>query len=245
MMEKSTLLETHKLTKSFQGKTIIDRLDLNIKKGDVYGFLGRNGQGKTTTIRMLTGLIFPDSGEIVINGLDLRKNFKPAISQIGAIVENPVFYDYLSGYENLSLMINLIPGVRKEKIKEVLEIVGMTKRAKDKVSTYSLGMKQRLGIANALLNDPQLIILDEPTNGLDPQGMTEIKEMILQLSSEKEITFFISSHLLHEVGQICNRVGILNDGKLLAEGNVDELINDREAHSLEEVFFNITSGRQS
>ncbi|WP_339238170.1 ATP-binding cassette domain-containing protein [Oceanobacillus sp. FSL W7-1281] len=179
-MAAETLLETHKLTKSFQGKTIIDNLNLNIKKGDVYGFLGRNGQGKTTTIRMLTGLIFPDSGEVVINGLNLRGDFKQAISQIGAIVENPVFYDYLSGYENLSLMVNLIPGIGKEKINEVLELVGLTRRAKDKVAAYSLGMKQRLGIANALLNNPQLIILDEPTNGLDPQGMIEIKEMILQ-----------------------------------------------------------------
>lgn len=191
-MSKATLLETHKLTKSFQGKTIIDNLDLNIKRGDVYGFLGRNSQGKTTTIRMITGLIFPDSGEIVINGLNLITDFKQAISQIGAIVENPVFYDYLSGYENLSLMVNLIPGIEKDKVTEVLEIVGLTSRAKDKVSTYSLGMKQRLGIANALLNDPRLIILDEPTNGLDPQGMMEIKEMILQLSSGKNITFFIS-----------------------------------------------------
>lgn len=244
MMETKPLLETRKLTKSFQGKMIIDHLDLKINKGDVYGFLGRNGQGKTTTIRMLTGLIFPDSGEVEINGLHMKKDFKQAISQIGAIVENPTFYDYLSGYENLLLMVHLIPGIGKEKITEVLEIVGLTKRAKDKVSTYSLGMKQRLGIANALLNDPQLIILDEPTNGLDPQGMIEIKEMILQLSSEKGITFFISSHLLHEIGQICNRVGILNDGRLLAEGDVSELIDNNEVHSLEELFFNITSGGQ-
>lgn len=241
-MGATTLLETHKLTKSFHGKTIIDNLDLNIKKGDVYGFLGRNGQGKTTTIRMLTGLIFPDSGDVVVNGLNLRTDFKQVISQIGAIVENPTFYGYLSGYENLALMVNLIPGMEKEKIAEVLEMVGLTKRAKDKVSTYSLGMKQRLGIANALLNDPQLIILDEPTNGLDPQGMIEIKEMILQLSSEKNITFFISSHLLHEIGQICNRVGILNEGKLLAEGNVSELIDGGDVHSLEELYFNLTSG---
>lgn len=243
-MNAQTLLETRKLSKSFQGKTIIDNLEIKIKKGDVYGFLGRNGQGKTTTIRMLTGLIFPDSGEVWINGLSLKSDFKRAISQIGAIVEYPTFYGYLSGYENLSLMANLIPGINKAKIAEVLDICGLTSRAKDKVSTYSLGMKQRLGIANALLNDPQLIILDEPTNGLDPQGMIEMKEMISQLSSEKNITFFISSHLLHEVGQICNRVGIINDGKLLAEGEVSELIDNNEVQSLEQFFFKMTNEGQ-
>lgn len=239
-MNSNTLLETRNLTKSFRGRKIIDNLNLKVMKGDVYGFLGRNGQGKTTTIRLMTGLIFPDSGEVIINGCNLRTDFKRAISQIGAIVESPTFYDYLSGYENLTLMANLVPGVSKSRINEVLEIVGLRSRAKDKVRTYSLGMKQRLGIANALLNNPQLIILDEPTNGLDPQGMKEIKEMIVQLSSEKNITFFISSHLLHEIQQFCNRIGIINDGKLLVEGNVNELVGNSNENSLEKLYFEAT-----
>jgi ABC-type multidrug transport system, ATPase component len=234
------LLETHNLTKSFRGRKIVENLNLKVMRGDVYGFLGRNGQGKTTTIRMITGLIFPDSGDVMINGCHLKTDFKRAISQIGAIVESPTFYDYLSGYENLSLMANLVPGLNKSRIDEVLEIVRLTNRAKDKVKTYSLGMKQRLGIANALLNNPQLIILDEPTNGLDPQGMKEIKEMILQLSSEKNITFFISSHLLHEMQQLCNRIGIINDGKLLVEGNVKELVGNLTENSLEKLYFEAT-----
>lgn len=239
-MTSNMLLETHNLTKSFRGRKIVENLNLKVMRGDVYGFLGRNGQGKTTTIRMITGLIFPDSGDVMINGCHLKTDFKRAISQIGAIVESPTFYDYLSGYENLSLMANLVPGLNKSRIDEVLEIVRLTNRAKDKVKTYSLGMKQRLGIANALLNNPQLIILDEPTNGLDPQGMKEIKEMILQLSSEKNITFFISSHLLHEMQQLCNRIGIINDGKLLVEGNVKELVGNLTENSLEKLYFEAT-----
>lgn len=239
-MISNALLETCNLTKSFGKRKIIDNLSLRVMKGDVYGFLGRNGQGKTTTIRLMTGLIFPDSGDVMIDGHNLRTDFKGAISQIGAIVESPNFYDYLSGYENLSLMANLVPGLNKSKIDEVLEIVRLTNRAKDKVRTYSLGMKQRLGIANALLNNPKLIILDEPTNGLDPQGMKEIKEMIVQLSSEKNITFFISSHLLHEMQQLCNRIGIVNDGKLLVEGNVSELVKNSNENSLEQFYFETT-----
>lgn len=209
-------------------------------KGDIYGFLGRNGQGKTTTIRLITGLIFPDDGDITIDGHSLGDDFKKAISNVGAIVESPSFYGYLSGYDNLKLMANIIPGIRKDRIDEVLEIVRLSSRAKDKVKTYSLGMKQRLGIANALLSSPKLIILDEPTNGLDPQGMKEIKEMIVQLASERNITFFISSHLLHEVEQICNRVGIIENGKLLSEASLVELTQKAPGKSLEDIYFEIT-----
>lgn len=240
-MIPTTLLETRNLTKSFQGRKIIHNLNLKVMKGDVYGFLGRNGQGKTTTIRMMTGLIYPDSGEVIIGGHNLKSDFQGAISQIGAIVESPSFLGYLSGYDNLMLMANLIPGLRKKTaVSEVLDIVGLTSRAKDKVKTYSLGMKQRLGIANALLGHPKLVILDEPTNGLDPQGMREIKEIITQLASERNITFFVSSHLLHEVEQICNRVGIINNGELLAEASIDELRQKASGKSLEEIYFEIT-----
>jgi ABC-type multidrug transport system ATPase subunit len=227
-VNKKTLLQTKNLTKTYNSKKAVDKLNLRVEEGDIYGFLGQNGSGKTTTIRMITGLIHPDAGEVKIGGYDLRSNFKKAISHVGAIVESPTFYSYLSAYDNLRLMANLLPDVTRAKIDEILDIVGLTNRAKDRVDTYSLGMKQRLGIANALLNYPKLIILDEPTNGLDPQGMKEIKELIVQLASEKNITFFISSHQLHEIEQICTKVGILQNGKLLAEGNVKQLLNTEE-----------------
>lgn len=239
-MSGKVLLETNNLTKTFGTRTAVDRLSLRVEEGDIYGFLGRNGSGKTTTIRMITGLVYPDAGEVLIGGVDLRTNFKPAISQVGAIVENPVFYGYLSAYDNLCLMANLLPGITQKRVDEVLEMVGLRNRAKDKVRAYSLGMKQRLGIANALLGDPRLIILDEPTNGLDPQGMREIKEMIAQLASERGITFFISSHLLHEVEQICTKVGIVQDGRLLAEGKVASIVPPET--TLEQFFFQVTNG---
>ena len=163
-MVTETILEAKGLIKSFKGKNVVNNLNLKVMRGDVYGFLGRNGQGKTTTIRMITGLISPDSGNVTIDGFNIKTDFIKAISHIGAIVESPTFYDYLSGYDNLKLMANLIPGILKSRIDEVLEIVGLKNRSKDKVKTYSLGMKQRLGLANALLNNPKLIILDEPTD---------------------------------------------------------------------------------
>lgn len=239
-MSSKIILETNKLTKTFGSRTAVNQLCLKVEEGDIYGFLGQNGSGKTTTIRMITGLIHPDSGEVKIGGYGLRRNFKAAISHVGAIVENPVFYTYLSAYDNLCLMANLLPGVTKMRVNEVLEMVGLKDRAKDKVRSYSLGMKQRLGIANALLNHPRLIILDEPTNGLDPQGMKEIKEMIAQLASERGITFFISSHMLHEVEQLCTKVGIVQNGKLLAEGELASIVP--QGTTLEQFFFDMTSG---
>ena len=223
-MENKILLETKSINKTIGKRKIIDNLSISVEQGDIYGFLGQNGSGKTTTIRIITGLIFPDSGDIKICGYDLKTDFKNAISNIGAIVETPNFYTYLTAYDNLSLMANLIPGIKKGRVDEVLEMVGLNTRAKDLVKTYSLGMKQRLGIANALLGHPKLIILDEPTNGLDPQGMKDIKEIIVELAAKEGITFFISSHLLYELEQICNRVCIIKEGKLLAQGNVKELL---------------------
>lgn len=234
-----TLLEIRNLTKIISGKKVIDNLSLAVNQGDIHGFLGRNGQGKTTTIRLITGLVYPNSGEVVINGHNLHKDFKNAISHVGAIVESPSFHEYLTGYDNLKLMANLMPILHKRTaIQEALEIVGLSARAKDKVKTYSLGMKQRLGIAGALLGNPELVILDEPTNGLDPQGMREMKEIITQLASERNITFFISSHLLHEIEQICNRVSIINQGKVLTEVDMTELKS--QGKTLEETYFHMT-----
>lgn len=224
-MSKNLIIETSNLSKRFGDKEVVSKLNLQVKKGDVYGFLGPNGSGKTTTIRMLLGLIHPSQGSAMLNGYEVKTDLNRAISGVGAVVESPSFYDYLSGRDNLRLMANLIPGVSGKRIEEVLEMTGMADRADGPAGTYSTGMRQRLGIARALLNYPRLVILDEPTNGLDPRGMIEIREIIRQLNREEGITFFISSHLLHEVEQTCNRVGVLREGKLLAEGLVKDLID--------------------
>jgi ABC-2 type transport system ATP-binding protein len=225
MIMNQTVLETLNLTKSFGATKVVDDLNLQVESGDIFGFLGPNGSGKTTTIRLVLHLIHPHSGRVFINGHDVHTDFLSAISQVGAIVETPQFYTYLSGRDNLQHMANLIPNLPKSRVEEVLEIVGMSKRANDKVKTYSLGMKQRLGIARALLNNPKLVILDEPTNGLDPQGLIEVREMIARLAAEQQITFFISTHLLHEVEHICNKVAVLQRGKLLTQGKVADLLN--------------------
>lgn len=222
----SEVLKVTGLEKSYGKTKILKGIDLSIKKGDVYGFLGPNGAGKTTTIRSILGLIKKDKGKVYLNGYDADKYFKKAINKVGSVVETPRFYEHLSGYKNLKLMANLYDNVPKKRIYEVLELTGMFNRMHDKVSKYSLGMKQRLGIARALLNNPELILLDEPTNGLDPSGMKEVRELIIRLAQEEKITFMISSHLLHEVEMMCNRVGIIKNGEKIVEGEVEELIND-------------------
>lgn len=215
------ILQIHGLHKSFHGRKVIDNLSLDINKGDVYGFLGPNGSGKTTTIKMILGLVFPDSGEIHLFGGPLNR---VNIARVGAVIETPRFYEGFSGLDNLRLLARLYLDVPETRIQAVLEIAGLSDRATDKVRRYSLGMKQRLGIAAALLNAPDFLILDEPTNGLDPQGMKEMRELILQLALEQDITFFISSHLLHEVEMVCSKVAILHQGKKMAEGKVDQLL---------------------
>lgn len=225
-MEAHNMIEVRGLSKSFGRRRVIDNIDLTVKKGDIFGFLGPNGSGKTTTIRMLLGLIHPDKGTVRINGHDLKTDFSNAIKGVGAVVETPKFHSYLSGRKNLELMANLIPNLPEDRVDTVLAMVGMSRRADDKVRTYSLGMKQRLGIANALLGNPELVILDEPTNGLDPAGMKEIRDIILRLAGKENITFLISTHLLFEVEQICSRVAILQRGKILAEGDVKELLSN-------------------
>lgn len=220
------VLEVNDLCKSFKGRLVIDNISFSVDEGDVYGFLGPNGSGKTTTIRMLLNLIHPDSGTVRIEGYDVKEDFKRAVKRVGAIVESPRFYPYLSGRKNLELMANLIGSLSENSVLDVLNMVDLTDRADDRVKTYSLGMMQRLGIANALLNEPRLVILDEPTNGLDPQGMKEIRDLIIELSSKKNITFFISTHLLHEVELMCNKVAILNNGRIVYKGRVDDLLNE-------------------
>lgn len=219
------LIETIDVCKSFKNKKVIDKINLSVEPGDIYGFLGQNGAGKTTTIRMVLGLIRPDSGTINLCGYNIKNNLKEALSNVGAIVETPTFHTYMSAYENLKLTARLFPNINENRIMEVLDIVGLKSRLRDKVKVYSLGMKQRLGIARALLCNPKLMVLDEPTNGLDPQGMKEIRDLITNLSKDKSINFFVSSHLLHEIEQICNKVGIIKEGNLVVQGNVRELLN--------------------
>lgn len=219
------ILELRNLTKSYDNKMVVDHVNLKVNKGDIFGFLGPNGAGKTTTIRMILNLIKKDQGTVLIDGIDTADDFKQCISKVGTIVESPKFYDYLTGYENLKQVANLHQDINDDRIHDVLTLVKMNNRAKDKVSTYSLGMKQRLGLARALLNNPALIILDEPTNGLDPQGMKEIRELIETLAIEENITFLISTHFLHEVEQICNKVAILKNGKIITQGQVQTLLN--------------------
>ena len=231
------MLEIQKLNKSYRKRKIINNLNMTVYKGDIYGFLGANGEGKTTTIRMITSLIKADSGDIIINGKSVINCKNEAIRNIGAMVEAPKFYENMSGYENLELMAKIMPGVSDLDIQNVLDLVGLKDRGRDKFKEYSMGMKQRLGIANALLGDPELIILDEPSNGLDPYGMKEINNLIVSLVKRFDKTFIISSHLLHEMEGICNRIGILHSGKLCIEGEVRTLINDNKVENLEELFF--------
>ncbi len=234
-MNPDQVIEVRGLTKKFKSLIAVNNLDLNVYRGDVFGFLGPNGAGKSTTIRMMLSLIKPTSGSINIFGLDINKNRDKIYGKIGAIVEKPDFYLYLSAYKNLEMLGKMSGGdTSKRKIMEMLELVGLSKRYKSKVKTFSHGMKQRLGLAQALLHDPELIILDEPTTGLDPQGMKEIRDLIIYLSKEKNKTIFLSSHILHEVELIASRMIIINKGTAQVEGTVEELLgSDKVSVSFE------------
>lgn len=223
------IIEVKGLTKKYGSITAVKDLDLSVYRGDVIGFLGPNGAGKSTTIRMLLSLIKPTSGKIKIFDESIKNDPKPILSKIGAIVEKPDFYLYFSGYKNLELLGKLSKtDVTKKRIREVLKLVGLDRRRHSKVKTYSHGMKQRLGIAQALLHDPELIILDEPTTGLDPQGIKEIRELIIHLSENEKKTIFLSSHILKGFELVASRMIIINNGKTQVEGNVEELLNSSE-----------------
>ena len=215
-----TVIETEALTKRYGDRiTAVDRLGFSIKRGEVYGFLGPNGAGKTTTLRMLLGLVRPTSGSAVVLGRDAGA--PGSLARVGAMIETPAFYPYLSGRDNLRV-VALHAGIPQERIGDVLETVDLAGRAGDAFSSYSLGMKQRLGVAAALLKDPEVLILDEPTNGLDPAGMAEMRSL-LRVLSEEDRTILLSSHLMNEVEQICERVGVINHGRLVAEGSIEDL----------------------
>ncbi|MFM9326892.1 ABC transporter ATP-binding protein [Paenibacillus mesotrionivorans] len=223
MVTREAVLSVRNLKKKIRNKWIIKGVSFDVGAGEVFGFLGPNGAGKTTTIRMLVNLIRPTEGSIEICGLPLQNKPFEALRQIGCIVENPELYPYLTGWENLEHFARMIPGVTEARIREVVAIVGMEQRIGDKVKTYSLGMRQRLGIAQALLGSPKLLILDEPTNGLDPQGIKEMREFIRRLAQDG-LSVFVSSHLLSEIQLMCDRVAIISHGQVIAVGEVKDLI---------------------
>lgn len=222
VMEMEYIVETQKLTKKFSKDTAVSNLELRIPKGEIYGFLGPNGAGKTTTIRMLLGLMKPSAGSIHIFQKDLTKERIQILKKVGSLVENPSYYPHLTAYENLEAVRKILQ-VPKSRIDEVLEIVRLSDVANKKVKGFSLGMKQRLGIATALLSNPELLILDEPTNGLDPSGIIEIRNLIKRLPSEYGMTVLISSHLLSEIDQIATKVGIVAKGQLIFQDSIEAM----------------------
>lgn len=227
------ILKIKNLNKSFGKKKILKNVSFNVNEGDILGFIGPNGAGKTTTIKMILGLQSINSGTVTINGYDIKKNFEKAIEKVGTIVENPDLYMYLSGYDNLKLISNLYKNVDKKRIDEVIKIVKLETRINDKVSKYSLGMRQRLGIAQALLHKPNLLILDEPTNGLDPEGIKELRDIIKRLATKEKVGVVISSHNLSELESFCNKIAIIKNGEIVETNELKKVKNIEESYIFE------------
>lgn len=223
MEKKNVILKCQNLHKNFGKKEILKGVSVEVEQGDILGFIGPNGAGKTTTIKLILGLQSITKGKVWINGYDIEKEFTKAIAEVGAIVENPDLYMYLSGYENLKLIASLYSNVTKQRIDEVVKLVGLENRIRDKVSKYSLGMRQRLGIAGAILHHPKLLILDEPTNGLDPEGIKEIRILLKELAKKEKMAVFISSHNLAELETFCNKVCIIKNGYVVETNDIEEV----------------------
>ncbi|WP_427071657.1 ABC transporter ATP-binding protein [Lysinibacillus fusiformis] len=209
------IVQLQNLSKTIRGKQLIQQLNIDLYPGQITGFLGPNGAGKTTTIRMMTGLMHPTEGKVIIDGLSLQEHYEEAISKVGVIVENPEMYKFMSGYKNLLHFARMHKNVTKERIMEVVKQVGLENRIHEKVATYSLGMRQRLGLAQALLHRPKFLILDEPTNGLDPAGIREFRMYLRKIAAEDNVSVFVSSHLLSEIELMCDRVAVIQNGKLI------------------------------
>lgn len=233
-MSKSVVLEIKNIWKKMGHHVIVNDVSFDLKEGDILGFIGPNGAGKTTTIKLILGLQTLNGGEVKIAGFDLKTDFVKAISNVGAIIENPDLYMYMSGYENLKIVANLY-NIPQTRILEVAKLVGLEKRIYDKVRKYSLGMRQRLGIAQAIIHKPKLLILDEPMNGLDPEGIKDLKELLKKLAKEENMAILISSHLLSELENICNCICIMTEGKIIKKLNINELkeITEKEDYILE------------
>ncbi len=226
-----TAIKLNHVSKNFGKRRVVDDLCLETHTGEVFGFLGPNGAGKTTTIKMLVGLIDFDEGEISICGADVRTQFEKAMANVGGIVENPELYRYMTGLQNLRQYARMRKGVTEERIREVVELVGLTNRIHEKVSKYSLGMRQRLGVAQSLLHHPKVLILDEPTNGLDPAGIRELRDILRNLAHRENVCVMVSSHLMSEMQLMCDRVGIIVKGKLLQVTSVEELIHQTKKNA--------------
>ncbi|NUU78588.1 ABC transporter ATP-binding protein [Paenibacillus xylanilyticus] len=241
-MQQEPVVRLQGVSKIISSRSLVSDLTLDISPGQVFGFLGPNGAGKTTTIRMMVGLMSISKGDIFISGHSVKNEFEQAVANVGAIVENPEMYKFLTGYQNLVHFARMSPGITKERIAETIERVGLTARIHDKVKTYSLGMRQRLGVAQAILHKPKLLVLDEPTNGLDPQGIRELRDYLRQLSREEGITVFVSSHLLSEMELMCDTVAIIQNGKLI---DVRNLRAEAGADALTEVAFEVNDAQRA
>jgi len=223
-----SVIECQGLTKRYGPLLAVDQVDLTVRRGEVFGFLGPNGAGKSTTIRMLLGLIRPTAGRALLFGQSVAAGQRRVLRRVGALVESPALYEYLSGRKNLEILSSMSGGCPRERIDEALELVGLSSRQNDRAGTYSHGMRQRLGLAQALLPRPELLVLDEPATGLDPEGIVEIRNLLRYLAEEEQMTIFVSSHLLHEVEATCTAVGLLSRGRLVTRGRVAELL--RQGH---------------
>lgn len=226
-MAEQAIVQIKNLSKTIGKKKIIKNLSLDLHKGEITGFLGPNGAGKTTTIRMMVGLMRPTEGDVWIDGQSVQADFEGSIQKVGVIVENPEMYKYMSGYKNLLHFSRMHKGISKERIDEVVKQVGMQNRINEKVASYSLGMRQRLGLAQALLHDPKFLILDEPTNGLDPAGIREFRIYLQKIAKENGVAIFVSSHLLSEIELLCDRIAIIQNGELIDIKNVNDLQRSR------------------
>lgn len=230
------ILDVNNLSKKFKNFTAVDNISFQLHSGEILGFLGPNGAGKTTTIKMITGLVKSNSGSITINGYDINKDFEDAMSNVGAIVETPHLYETMTGYENIKFFSNLCKNATKEHIEECIKLSGLKNRLNDKVKNYSLGMKQRLGLTITLLNNPKLLILDEPTNGLDPIGIKVLREFLKDLAHNKNLSILVSSHILTEMELLCDKVLIITNGKMRCIKSMEEI---NKTSSLEEVFIQV------
>jgi ABC-2 type transport system ATP-binding protein len=240
-MDDGAVLSAEGLAKRYGDREVVTDATFSLRHGEVFGFLGPNGAGKTTTIRMLVGLVKPTRGRALIDGHDVQREFEAAMRRVGCIVETPDLYRFLTGRENLEHFARMVGDGARGRIAELADLVRMTSRLDDTVRTYSLGMRQRIGIAQALLGDPAVLILDEPTNGLDPAGIREMRELIRHLADERGLAVFVSSHILSEVEKVADRIAIVHRGRTLAQGTLSELTGNG-ARSLEELFLEKTAG---